>query len=134
LLLEKRNASGGHLDSALVAAVSNSNENIARLLIENGAEVNLHLKFDGTVLARAAYFGHAAMVQLLIDSGADPVDYGTALVAAACTGHNNIVQLLVNNGADVNGRDKRYGSAIEAASKRGYKSMVQMLLRNGARM
>ncbi|KAJ7323032.1 ankyrin repeat-containing domain protein [Mycena albidolilacea] len=130
----KRNASGGHLDSALVAAVSNSNENIAQLLIENGAEVNLHLKFDGTVLARAAYFGHAAVVQLLIDSGADPVDYRTALVAAACAGHNNIVQLLVNNGADVNGRDKQYGSAIEAASKRGYKSMVQMLLRNGARM
>ncbi|KAJ7868580.1 ankyrin repeat-containing domain protein [Mycena olivaceomarginata] len=74
------------------------------------------------------------MVQLLIDSGADPVDYRTALVAAACTGHNNIVQLLVNNGADVNGRDKRYGSAIEAASKHSYKSMVQMLLRNGARM
>ena len=56
---------GGAWDP-LARAASNGHEAIARLLIENGADIN-----QGNPLQEASYYGHEAIVRLLIEKGAD---------------------------------------------------------------
>lgn len=54
-------------------------------------------------LATASLYGHAEIVQLLLERGADvDADHGAALREASRRGHYTIVQLLLEAGADVN--------------------------------
>ncbi|CAG9980385.1 unnamed protein product [Clonostachys byssicola] len=91
----------------------------------------------GTALQAASMRGHLAIVQRLIEGGANinqqSGHYGTALQLAADGCHLEIVHLLVTKGADVNqqaGDDET--TALQAASLRGQLGMVQFLLENGA--
>ncbi|KAJ6564609.1 ankyrin repeat-containing domain protein [Mycena capillaripes] len=124
---------GRQYHSALYLA---SNEKIAQLLIDNGADVNLEVKLHGTVLIRAAYLGYETIVLLLISKGADlnvlGQEYGTALAAASLAGHENIVQSLLENGAGVNIEGGRYHSALYAAVSRGHKRIARLLIEKGA--
>ncbi|KXG52095.1 uncharacterized protein PGRI_083790 [Penicillium griseofulvum] len=87
-------------------------------------------------ICKAASEGHANIVQLLLDQGADvnaqDGKNGTALQAAALEGHAHIVRLLLDQGADVNAQGGWYGTALQAASLRGHGEVVQMLLDQGA--
>jgi ankyrin repeat protein len=58
--------------TALIAATNNGDHEIAKLLIESGADVNLRGSDDYfTPLIKAAYYGHIEIVRLLLDAGAD---------------------------------------------------------------
>jgi ankyrin repeat protein len=59
------------LHSALLAASSEGEEAIARLLLENGADVNAQGGKHGTALQAASDRGHQAMVELLLENGAN---------------------------------------------------------------
>ncbi|KAJ6474489.1 hypothetical protein C8R47DRAFT_710341 [Mycena vitilis] len=59
--------------------------------------------------------------------------YGNALQAASYKGHATIVQLLIDRGADVNRGGGRYGNALQAASAAGNLDVVKLLLNCGAR-
>ncbi|MHC4643268.1 MAG: ankyrin repeat domain-containing protein, partial [Planctomycetota bacterium] len=64
-----RSKSGATL---LIAASVGGQTEIARLLIEKGADVNLREDGGGsTALLAAAFFGHTEIVEILIDKGAD---------------------------------------------------------------
>ncbi|KAJ7887644.1 ankyrin repeat-containing domain protein [Mycena olivaceomarginata] len=122
ILLLKRgvavNASGGRCKFALHAALTNRRGEIARLLIEK---------------RRRSRRGHEDLVQLLINSGADPNAHGgMALLQASRDGHENAVRLLLKHGADVNTRDINYWSAIAAAASGGHEQIVRLLIENGA--
>jgi ankyrin repeat protein len=58
----------------------------------------------------AAKYGHASIVQILLDNGAyirsRTVDYWTPLHVAAWYGHLPVVLLLVERGADINDDSK----------------------------
>jgi len=97
-----------------VAAFYNEKE-IAKFLIEKGAEVNIRNKFASvTPLHWASMNGFDEMVNILIKSGADvsiktiqfglenetPLHWATSLSA-----HFEVIKTLVKNGADVNARD-----------------------------
>lgn len=91
-----------------------------------------------SLLSLAARSGKIAIVQLLLDNGAD-VNVriggrcGSALAVAAHERKKAIVQLLLDNSADVNAKlSGSYGSALAAAAYGGDEAIVQLLLDNGA--
>jgi len=72
------------------------------------------------------------LLQEGVDVNAQGGQYGSALYAASAAGHEDIVQLLLNNGADANIRGGKYGTTLQAASSAGHKDIFQLLLDNGA--
>ncbi|KAJ6527970.1 hypothetical protein DFH09DRAFT_161679 [Mycena vulgaris] len=80
--------------------------------------------------------GYPALVQLLLDNGAD-VDapggeYGSPLLAATIRGNTGVVQLLLERRSDINFEDEERGSAFRVASEDGKIEIAQLLLEHGA--
>jgi uncharacterized protein len=86
--------------TALTGAVSQNHNQIARLLVENGADVNHRYEAGFTPLMHAAYAGNEELTALLLAHGADPdaknSDGKTALTFAQEKGNHKILNLLKN--------------------------------------
>ena len=84
--------------TALTGAVSQNHNEVAKLLVKKGANVNHSYEGGFTPLMHAAYAGNVELVNLLLGNGADPRakngDGKTALIFAGEKAHNNIVELL----------------------------------------
>jgi uncharacterized protein len=102
---------------ALCLAAANGHEDVVRLLLAAGAQVNA-LSEDGTTVDRTSYQFQS-----------------TALVVAVLHRHESIALLLVDHGADVNAKDGFSGttSLVEAAYA-GLEKLVDALLARGARV
>ena len=128
------NAAKGYR-SALQAASYEGHEDIVRLLLGKGADVNmLGGDYPHSAIQLASSGGHEGIVRLLLDKGADvnpPGENGSALQGASYYGHDSIVRMLLANGAEVNIQGKD-GSALQAASSRGDEDIVRLLLDKGA--
>ena len=99
-----------------------------------------------TSLHLASYGGHAAVVQTLLQHGADVAardeDGCTSLHEASsggfllrilqASGHAAVVQTLLQHGADVAARDEDGRTSLHYASKNGHAAVVQTLLQHGA--
>ncbi|KAJ7266774.1 ankyrin repeat domain-containing protein [Mycena rebaudengoi] len=87
-------------------------------------------------LQATSFNGHEAVVQLLIDQGANMNALGgfpgNALQAASVEGHEVVVQLFLDRGTDVNAQGGFYGNALQVASRNGHEAVVQLLLNRGA--
>jgi ankyrin repeat protein len=90
----------------LIAAAYRNHEEVAKLLIDRGANVDGAAPGDGNPLIAAAQRGHLGMAKMLIDRGASVNGYvegdETPLMAAAERGSLDVVKLLVDRGANVN--------------------------------
>ncbi|KAL9611237.1 MAG: hypothetical protein Q9167_004120 [Letrouitia subvulpina] len=111
-------------------------DDVFKLLLEHGCDVNAHGKY-GTPLQAAAYRGKKSMVRDLLHRGADikvsnQGRYGHALQAAAIRGHDESVRFLVKHGADVNVRGGWFGTVLQAASARCPKETIEFLIHRGA--
>lgn len=89
-----------------------------------------------TALELAARNGHLAMVELLLEKGAE---IGTingwnkkALIGSAARGHGAIVQLLLEKGEDIEIKNVDGSTALIVASGGGHRDVVQLLLDRGA--
>jgi ankyrin repeat protein len=58
--------------------------------------------------------------------------HGDALQAALSRGHAEVVGLLLDKGADVNAQGGHYGNALRAASDGYHADVVRLLLHKGA--
>jgi ankyrin repeat protein len=109
---------------------------IVKMLLAQGAEINIQGGRYGNALHAASIKGHTQVVRILLNAGADidaqSEDHGSILQAASCEGHEQIVKVLIDNGADINKQSSRDNSAIQSASASGHLKIAQLLLDNGA--
>lgn len=119
------------LSTALVIALSNSDETCADLLLEHGA------KKDGLALVRAIRDKTAMTALKLIEAGYDVngryLDKRrTALHYAALSGQTRIVEALLGASADVNRVDANARTPLHLAALNGHVDCVQLLMKHGA--
>ena len=126
-------------DYMLKQAVSNGDIATVQACIAAGLQLDKYYEAGETLLVTAAKKGHAAIVKLLLEKGAN-VDqrdqqYGsTALMFAAENGHSETCKVLLNRGADVNqGKtDDGFTTALMFAAHGGHSETCQVLLEGGA--
>ena len=137
-------------DSLLIAAVDKGHQEIARLLIENGADVNYRGFMGKTALFMAVEDGHLKLVSYLLEQKADP-NIGslagiTPIMEAARMGNHRVVAALIAGKANVNviespelgyARETQGGgstgmTALMFAVRGGHERVVEQLLQAGA--
>lgn len=96
---------------------------IAKILIENGAEVDARSKDRQTPLHLAAKYGNENTLKILIDNKADvnskDSNEFTALHYAVQNGREDIVEALIDSHADVNVKNKRKQTPLDLAARTG---------------
>lgn len=131
------NARGGRYVTPLHAALNKGAKehlDIARLLIEHGADVNAQDDEASSPLRMALDFKQFEVVPPLLRKGADANvrlnghSESTPLHIASCSGHPIVVQLLLEYGAEVNVWDGKGRTPLHIASNNGDSNAVQMLL------
>jgi ankyrin repeat protein len=122
-------------------ALSHHHEDIALLLLENGARPEKSDPFSLDECERqpihyAAACGAMSVVEVLLDKGVsvNAMDYGysTPLHHAAAHGRLTIAEYLISRGADVNHCSKSGRSALWKAAQANCRRLVQYLYSHGA--
>jgi len=92
-------------ETVLIMAMENENNELAKLLIEHGADVNADDAAGVTPLMIASRKGNLEGVKILIDHKADvnacDRDGENALFGAIANGYNDVVKLLIANKANI---------------------------------
>lgn len=135
-------------DSVLIRAAQQGQLEVARLLIEAGADVN-HRGFMGkSALYSAVENGRLNVAAALLEKGANAAQASVAgitpVMEAARSGNFRLIQALLDKGADVNvverpelgyARDSDGSSGMTAlmfAARGGHQAAVETLLKAGA--
>lgn len=125
--------------TALAMAAASANVDLARFLVEHGADVNAKTAPDMGGLPPthiAASVGSVEIVSLLLDHGASAASLDdnrdTPLHLAALFGRTKVVALLVARGADVNALAAGDRTPLHLAASRGSKDTVALLIALGA--
>ena len=125
--LHKASSSGG------------DHSDVAKALIEAGADVNGQDEDGATPLIEAAYMGNEQVVHELIGAGASVTAKNnkqqTALHSASSSSwgdHSSVVKALIEAGAGVNEQDKDGTTPLMQASCIGHDQVVHELIRAGA--
>lgn len=116
----------GRFESAWDQARISAHEEIALLLLKNGAEPSVRVgdrkkrgALGSAYLRPAAANGYARVVKAILDFGIDvnaaSADGRTALHEAALNGHPSICKLLLDKGARVNLKDKQGKTPLHSA-------------------
>jgi len=133
-------AKEGHAVTPLQHAAWAGHVEVARVLLDHGADVNAVDECGKTALHWAAECGHTDVVKLLLDRGADVTvkdrdDLSTPMARAAEADHREVVILLLEHGADPNAdNDGPIGPPLEYAEWFGDKELAAVLRQHGAKL
>ena len=122
---------GGNISKQLNRAALKGRTDDAKALLQKGALVNYQ---DRTALTNAAEWGHLAIVNMLLEAGADvnqqDKEGDTAISRVIINldrNYEKIVKELLEAGADVNAKNKYELTALMLASKGGHTHIVKLL-------
>ncbi len=121
----------------LYLAVVRENAEVAKYLIDNGADVNVDLGVAGTVLRNACFLGSSKMIQLLIANGAEADKEGKdgytplLLLLASSSTDINTVKLMIDKGADLKHVAKDGTHALLCAAMGGDPGIVGFVIKAG---
>ena len=118
---------GGRMNMTLLDICREGGGEDARFLLAHGADANHRGEGIWPALSRAAFNGHLAVVEALLDAGAG--ELGLALGDAAASGKTHVAALLLDRGADVH-RDNDVALYYSVLS--GELATVLLLLERGA--
>ncbi len=140
-------------------AAAEGNIEHVKLLISEGADLNARDQQGRTPALAALLNGQLAVVDLLLEMGADtgaphlvaytgdlrgikshleknaPVDRlegFTLLHAAAAGGHADVIEFLIAKGANVNAKDNWDWTPLHGAARKGHRGIVELLIGKGA--
>jgi len=115
--------------SLLTLATYRGNNEVAKYLIENGADINGSSNY-GTPLMAAVVKGNSEVVKLLLEHHADtsiPDQSGnTALIYAALFKKYDIAEMLVKAKANINIKDIRGNSAVDYAKMTNDEKLLEL--------
>jgi ankyrin repeat protein len=131
------NVNKSHLftrDTPLIEAAANGHMEVVKLLIENGADVNLKGEAWYGPLHAAAAKGHLEVVKILLENGADVniFHHNKPLHNAAMNGHIEVARILLAHGADINAKGTDEAAPLHTAVSNNQLEMVKWLLSKGA--
>jgi ankyrin repeat protein len=131
------NATGGYYTSPLVAALTMEHFNVAQLLYQRGADIDVRGYHGRTPLIGASWRGHLETLQWLLHRGADPnlsdEESGwAALHLAARDGNLIVARTLLQHNADPNIQNRDGEIPLHTASRRGRPNVSRLLLEHGA--
>jgi len=129
----KVNAQRADGSTALSTAVAEDNAETIKVLIDSGADTNVKDSAGRPLFVSAAADGHADGVKLLIKKVTDPTLKDLALQTASYGGHATVVKILIENGANVNAKDSKGNSAVVYAAEGGNDNVVKILIQAGAK-
>jgi ankyrin repeat protein len=105
--------------TALMWAVGEGHEDVARMLVRRGADLRAKSKGGYTSLLFAVRKGNVAIVRTLLEAGANVNDVSTdgvtPLVMATLRGHWDLAKVLLERGADANADDAGFTALHWAA-------------------
>lgn len=119
-------------DTPLHCAVRSDSVNTVKVLVENGALVNVTNEDGMTPLHMAVRNGNAEMVRFLIKNNAvvnvKDEKYGrTEIHTAAIKGYYNIVKILIQNGAQIDLQDYEGKTPWDHAKYHGFTQIANLL-------
>lgn len=127
-------SAGGYSETALITAVNRRSINVAKLLIEYGADIEATDNLDFTPILMAAFRADFEMLKFLLEKGANIIvhdKYGHSLLREAVADHTgqnreniDIVRLLVEHGVEID------EDSISHAVENNYLKILDLLLRN----
>ena len=116
--------------SPLILACYKGNNEVAKLLIENGCDINGNSKM-GTPLMAAVVKGNIEAAKLLLQKNADPNNSDkngtTALMYATSVKNYELVSLLTKANANPDVKDNRGNSALDYAILLNDDKLIELL-------
>jgi len=121
-----------NLDEALyIACGEYPNLEIAKLLVENGADPNYINKYKSNALSKSSYLGKLEIVKMLLEHKITLDNINNALITASISNKLDIVKLLLNHNASPNILDENKRSPLMWASTHDNYEMVKLLFEKG---
>ena len=123
----------------LMDAVNKGNLEVAKLLLENGADVDARDNLGDTICINVAGKGNLEVIKLLLENGADVNAKGmfspTPLMNAVREENLEVIKLLLKKGADVNVKHgfSNQITALDIARKKGNEKIINLLINAGAK-
>ena len=133
---EQVNAKGGLNHSPLVAALYKGHFDVADLLYQHGAAVDVTCYERRTPLQAASMDGLIDVARWLLDHGADANlqenDHRTPVYSAAAAGHLEVVRTLLAHGVRVDAANDAGHTPLHRAANYGYVEIARLLLAHRA--